>query len=221
MSVTLPFADRTQAGQLLAEAVRVELAPPADALVLGLVRGGAVVAAHLAQAAGLAWDVLIVRKIGAPRQPEYALGAYAESGAYLLNEEVIERMGLAQAWRDKALRQAAQECAALHKELRGGAPPPALTGRHVILTDDGMATGLTMLAALDAARRAGASEVCVAVPVLARDGPALLREARVRFTYLACPPEFHAVGQFYSDFAPVSSSEVRELLAARQELHEP
>jgi putative phosphoribosyl transferase len=216
VSVELPFADRAQAGQLLAETVRSELAPPPDTLVLGLVRGGAVVAASLAGAAGLAWDVLIVRKIGAPRQPEYAIGAYAESGAYLLNEEVIEQMGLAQAWRDVALRQAARECAALHAELRGATPPPALSGRCVILTDDGMATGLTMLAALDAARRAGASEVCVAVPVLSRDGPALLREARVRFTYLACPPDFHAVGQFYHDFTPVSSSEVRELLAARK-----
>lgn len=217
MSALLPFADRAQAGQLLAPAVVAELAPPAEALVLGLVRGGAVVAAHLAQAAGLAWDVLIVRKIGAPRQPEYALGAYAESGAYLLNEDVIEHMGLAQTWRDQALRQAAQECSALHTELRGTAPPPVLSGRWVILTDDGMATGLTMLAAVDAARRAGASEVCVAVPVLARDGPALLREAQARFTYLACPPDFHAVGQFYDDFTPVSSSEVRELLAARKQ----
>lgn len=215
MSIKLPLADRAQAGQLIADAVRTELAPPADALVLGLVRGGAVVAAHLAKAAGLAWDVLIVRKIGAPRQPEYALGAYAESGAYLLNEDVIEHMGLAQSWRDGALRHAAQECAALHTELRGAAPPPALHGRYVILTDDGMATGLTMLVAVDAARRAGASDVCVAVPVLARDGPALLREALVRFVYLACPPDFHAVGQFYQEFMPVSSSQVRELLAAR------
>jgi putative phosphoribosyl transferase len=217
MNVKLPFADRAVAGQMLAEAVRAELSPPADALVLGLVRGGAIVAAHLAETAGLAWDVMIVRKIGAPRQPEYALGAFAESGAYLLNEDVIEHMGLAQAWRDRALRQAAQECSALHAELRGNAPPPALSGRYVILTDDGMATGLTMLAALSAARRAGAAEVCVAVPVLARDGPALLREARAKCAYLACPPDFHAVGQFYSDFTPVSSSQVRELLAARQQ----
>lgn len=215
MSPLLPFANRAQAGQLLAEALRAELAPPNDALVLGLVRGGAIVAAHLAEAVGLAWDIMIVRKIGAPRQPEYALGAYAESGAYLLNEEMIEHMGLSQAWRDQALRQAAQECTALNTELRGSMPPPKLTGRYVILTDDGMATGLTMLVALDAARRAGASDVCVAVPVLARDGPALLREAQVRFTYLACPPEFHAVGQYYSDFMPVSSSQVHDLLAAR------
>jgi putative phosphoribosyl transferase len=211
----LPFADREQAGQLLGAVVTNELHLTEDALVLGLVRGGAVVAAHLARTAGLAWDVLIIRKIGAPRQPEYALGAYAESGGYTLNSDVIERMGLSQQWCDEALRHAAQECAALHAELRGSGARPELAGRCVVLTDDGMATGLTMLAAIDAVKRAHASAVCVAVPVLARDGPALLRQAEVHWAYLACPVEFQAVGQFYRDFHPVSTAEVRQLLEQR------
>jgi putative phosphoribosyl transferase len=215
VTIHLPFADRAEAGKLLGAAVREKLEPQGGALVLGLVRGGAAVACKLAEAAGLRWDVLIVRKIGAPHQPEYALGAYAESGGYMLNEDVIHDMRLPQEWREQALRRAAEECHALHDELRGGAEPPALQGRQLILTDDGMATGLTMLTAIDAARRAGAEEVCVAVPVLARDGPALLREAGVRFTYLACPADFHAVGQFYRDFHAVSSLEVQEMLASR------
>lgn len=212
----LPFADRAQAGMLLGAAVKTQLTPPPDTLVLGLVRGGALVAAHMAQAAGLSWDVMLVRKIGAPRQPEYAIGAYVESGEYLLNEDAIEHMGLSQQWRDAALRHAADECAALHSELRGAAAKPDLAGRCVILTDDGMATGLTMCTAVEGARHARAAEVCVAVPVLARDGPALLRQAGVRFSYLACPPDFQAVGQFYRDFHPVSSDEVRSLLAGRE-----
>ncbi len=215
MNASLPFADRAEAGRLLGAAIKLELSPPPDALILGLVRGGAVVAAELALAVGMEWDVMIVRKVGAPRQPEYALGAYAESGGYLLNEEVIERLGLTQQWRDAALQHAAQECAALHAELRQSAAPPMLAGRSVVLTDDGMATGLTMFAAIDAAKRAHAAEVCVAIPVLARDCPALLRQAGVRFTYLACPADFQAVGQYYRDFHPVSSAEVRDLLAGR------
>jgi putative phosphoribosyl transferase len=215
MSAGLPFPDRVQAGRVLGEALRSQLTPPDDALILGLVRGGAVIAAQAAQSANLAWDILIVRKIGAPHQPEYALGAYVESGGHLLNEDVIRGMGLSQQWSDEALRRAARECAALHEELRAGAPPPELAGRFVILTDDGMATGLTMLAAIAAVQHAGASETCAAVPVLAREGPALLREAGVRCAYLAIPPDFRAVGQYYTNFQPVSSSEVRALLAAR------
>lgn len=212
----LPFANRKQAGSLLGDLIRNELPSPHEALILGLVRGGAVVAAAASDVAQIDWDILIVRKIGAPRQPEYAVGAYAESGTYILNEPELQHLGVSHAWRDNALRRAAQECASLNKELRCGSAAPRLSGRCVVLTDDGLATGLTMLTAIEAAKRTGASRVYVAIPVIAPTGRTVLSAAEVNVIFLACPPEFQAVGQFYKDFHPITSDEVRGLLATRQ-----
>lgn len=215
MTGPVVFADRREAGRRLGLLARERLAPPPHALALGLVRGGAVTACHLASAAGLQWDILIVRKIGAPHQPEYAAGAYAEGGAYFLNDEAVQYLNLSQAWINRAVQRAAEECRELQRELRGSEDAPDLRGRDIILTDDGMATGLTMHAAIETSRRAGAASVSVAIPVLARDALLMLEDARVPHCYISCPPSFHAVGQFYVDFSPVTSDEVRELLDSR------
>lgn len=217
MTTLLPFANRAEAGRLLGEKLAAETKLTPDTLVLGLVRGGATVAAQLAQVIGLSWDVLIVRKIGAPGQPEYAAGAYAESGALMINEYARRSMHIDDAFYELGALRAKVECKRLHRDLRGDAARPELAGRELILTDDGMATGLSMQAAITAAQSAEAKRVIVAVPVLAPDALAWLKRHDVEHCFLACPPGFHAVGQYYVDFAPVSGAQVRELLMARQQ----
>jgi putative phosphoribosyl transferase len=217
MTTRLPFANRAEAGRLLGEKLVAEMELSSDTLVLGLVRGGAVLAEQLAQVAGLAWDVLIVRKIGAPGQQEYAAGAYAESGALMINEYARRSMHIDDTFYELGALRAEEECKRLHRDLRGDADQPDLGGKELILTDDGMATGLSMQAAITAAQSAEAKRVIVAVPVLAPDALAWLKRHDMEHCFLACPPGFHAVGQYYADFTPVSGAQVRELLIARQQ----
>ena len=215
MTVQLPFANRREAGQSLGRLLKLEHAPGSGALILGLVRGGAVIANHAAEVAGCPWDVMIVRKIGAPHQQEYAVGAYTESGEVIANRQVLREMHLDDDWLELQRFKAAGECERLQRDLRGAQRPPSLTGREVFLCDDGMATGLTMFAAVDAALKAGASRVVVAVPVLPPEALRRLQRMKVECCYLACPGDFRAVGQYYRDFTPVASHAVRSLLATR------
>lgn len=217
MNKDLPFEDRKEAGVRLGRML-AEMETCHGALVLGLVRGGAEIAYHMASAAGLEWDIMVVRKIGAPQQPEYAIGAYAETGSYMLNQDAASRLGLPQDWFNHAFSKAQQECTKLQHELRGDESPLDCRGRKVILTDDGVATGMTMRAAIEAAQHSGALSVMVAVPVLAVEARAMLQETGVELHYLACPANFHAVGQFYRDFSPVTSECVQMLLRARRRL---
>jgi putative phosphoribosyl transferase len=199
MGRSRPFADRADAGRRLAAAVP---ALSGDALVVGLARGGVPVAAEVARARGALLDVLVVRKVGHPRQPEYALGAVSEDGIALppgLPDELVEPQ-LARA-REQAIA------------LRAGAPRVPLVGRSVVVVDDGVATGRSMAVALETARRAGAGEVVMAVPVAS--GPAfraLAQRCDAHAPVIVEPPEFLAVGQFYDDFAQVSDAEVTALL---------
>lgn len=215
MKTDILFSDRREAGHLLGTRLAAEFALDSGTLTLGLVRGGAVIACYLAGAAGLAWDILLVRKLGAPHQPEYAIGAFAEPGLVQVNAAVMAEMGLDAVWLAATRARAEQECAHLHRELRGDRPAPALRSRDLVLCDDGMATGLTMQAAIAAVRGAGAGRIIVAVPVLPSDAVSMLERLKVELCYLACPSSFTAVGQFYSDFSAVASQEVRQLLGNR------
>jgi putative phosphoribosyl transferase len=215
MREELVFADREDAGRKLGLKLSLDLTLSSSALVLGLVRGGAITAEAVAAELGLPWDVLIVRKIGAPQQPEYAVGAYAESGAKLLNENAVQLLGLDEVWLERASRQASAECERLHRELRGELDKPELMGREIVLTDDGMATGSSMRAAIQATRAAHAARIVVAVPVLAPEARSMLEREGVEHCYLGCPLDFHAVGQFYADFRPVGSAQVRAALMSR------
>lgn len=217
MTAQLPFHSREEAGAQLGERLRTSMAAGSDSLVLGLVRGGAVIAKYLAQSAGLPWDILIVRKIGAPHQPEYAVGAFAEPDTSLFNTEALQALRLDENWQTQAAARAARQCLILQQELRGSATLPVIAGRHIVLCDDGIATGFSMFAAIAAVRQAGAVEITIAVPVLAPDAKARFSQMDLRLVYLACPAGFHAVGQYYLDFRPVSSDEVRRLLDARQQ----
>jgi putative phosphoribosyl transferase len=200
------FRDRREAGRRLARALAPEAAP--DALVLGLARGGVVVAAEVASALRLPLDALVVRKIGHPRQPEYALGALVVHAGVLIRD----RDDLSEEELAAAIRSAGSRAAALEQRLRPGRPPIDPTGRACILVDDGLATGATMLAAVRWARAGGARRVVAAVPVGAAGTAAgLRREADA----VVCPYElrgFWAVGIWYEDFEPVPEAEILELL---------
>ncbi len=196
------FADRTDAGRRLA---RTLPRPRGEVVVLGLARGGIPVAAEIAAALDAKLDALVVRKIGHPRQPEYALGAVSEDGVVLpegLPEHmVVEQLGRA---REQAMA------------LRGERPPVNVEGVTAIIADDGLATGRSMATALESVRRRNAEHVAVAVPVAA--GPALraLEEAGVEVHHVGAvePPEFVAVGQFYEDFEQVTDEQAAALLSA-------
>lgn len=193
------FADRAEAGRRLAAAL-ARIGP--DALVLGLARGGVPVAAEVARAQGAPLDVLVVRKVGHPAQPEYALGAVSEDGVALpadLPAEMVEPQ------LERARRQAT--------ELRRGRERERLSGRAVVVVDDGLATGRSMEVALASVEEHRPARVAMAVPVAS--GPGLRRLGRRWEAHAAEvlePPDFVAVGQFYADFSQVSDEQVTRLL---------
>lgn len=202
MGVMTMFADRVDAGRQLAEACHGRVG--ADALVLGVPRGGVVVAAEVARALGLELDVVVVRKIGAPGQPEYAIGAIDEAGRVL---------GVRSGTADEAyLRDAAErgrgEIARRLAAYRGGRERPRIDGREVLLVDDGVATGSTLHAAIESVRAAGALRVVVAVPVAAPSAATALRALADDLIVIAEPMDFYAVGQFYRAFGQTSDAEV-------------
>ena len=157
------FRDRAEAGDVLAGLLG-HYAGRDDVLVLALPRGGVPVAARVARALGVPLDVFVVRKLGVPGHEELAMGAIASGGVQVVNEQVVGRLGLGEADLRRAAEYEGRELARRERSYREGRPPPDLTGRVVILVDDGLATGSTMRAAVAAARRLGPARVVVAVP---------------------------------------------------------
>ncbi|MGW0162390.1 phosphoribosyltransferase [Mycobacterium sp. NPDC003323] len=206
-----PFLNRRDAGRILAE--RLAVPGGADStLVLGLARGGVPVAWEIATALGVAFDAFLVRKLGVPQWPELAMGALTTGGRVVLNDDVIDSQRISDADLKATIDRECAELARRENVYRRGAPPPDPAGQAVILVDDGIATGASMLAALRAVRSAGAARVTVAVPV----GPAHLHHIEVEADELICevtPPQFRAVGQAYADFSQTTDEEVCELLA--------
>jgi len=207
------FANRVQAGTELAAAVATHhLATPL--VVLGLPRGGVPVAAQVAHRLRAPLDVLVVRKVGMPGQPELAAGAIASGGVIVRNASLP-----ADAVSDvEFARLARRELAELERRertYRAGLPPLVLRDVNVVLVDDGLATGATMLAAVEAARRGGAQRVMVAVPVASSEAAARMRTAADAAVILLVPPSLGAIGEFYDDFAQLTDGEVLRLL------HEP
>jgi predicted phosphoribosyltransferase len=204
------FEDRAQAGRELADAVAARK-PGAPLLVLGLPRGGVPVAFEVARRLAAPLDVLTVRKIGLPGQPELAIGAIATGGAQvrsdMLGQDLVSD--------EEFARLAAREMSELHrreKVYRAGRPPLRLRDVHAILVDDGLATGSTMLAAIQCARHGGALRVTVAVPVASREAAELVRAAADEVVILLTPPWLGAIGAFYDDFAQLTDDEVIRLL---------
>lgn len=201
------FGDRAEAGRLLAEALRGKVGP--GAVVLGVPRGGVVVAAEVARALGLPLDVLVVRKIGAPGNPEYAVGAVDEEGHVVGGTSGVA----SDAYLQEAAREGREEIARRLRVYRQGRGSLEVSGKEVVLVDDGIATGMTLLSAVDSLRRRGASRILVAAPVAAADAAALLRGKADELVTLEVPPDFYAVGQFYREFGQTTDAEVISLLA--------
>lgn len=209
------FRDRREAGRLLARALAgAGLERP---VVLGIPRGGLVVAAEVAQALGAPLDAFGAAKVGAPFNRELALAAVAPGGILVLNEELEGRLGLSEAELREAAREKERELAERLARLRRGRAPVPLRGRAVILVDDGVATGLTVAAAVRALRREEPSRLVLAVPVASREAVRLLAPLVDDLVCLLAPRGFRAVGQYYRDFAQVSDEEAAALLDASGE----
>jgi predicted phosphoribosyltransferase len=210
------FRDRVDAGARLGAYLRSRMTERgSDVVVLGIPRGGVVVAAPVAAALEAALDVTVPRKLGAPGNPELAIGALAVADGediVVLNERTIESLRVPREHIDRTVEEERAEIARRVREYRGARPAPSLRGRSVVIVDDGVATGLTAQAAAAAVSRQGPRRVTVAVPVAP---PAALREFAARGVVLEAvetPTPFLAVGRFYESFQPVEDDEVRALL---------
>jgi putative phosphoribosyl transferase len=207
----MSFADRRDAGRRLAAvAGRLGAERP---VVVAVPRGGVPVAVEVARALDAPLDVLAVRKLGAPDQPEYGVGAVAEGGIAVLDGAAARATGLVGDKLDEALERESRELERRVAVYRAGRAPVAVDGRTVIVVDDGLATGLSDLAAVRALRARGAARVVVAVPVASAGGAAEVRREADELLCVAIPPDFRAVGLWYADFAPVTDGEVVALLA--------
>jgi len=200
------FRDRVEAGERLAQALMPWRGE--SVVVLGLPRGGVPVAAEIAHALGAPLDVLVVRKLGLPAQPELAMGAIGEGGVRVLNQTVVRTTGVSEA--DLARVEAVEraELARQAGRFRDDRPPVVLAGRTALIVDDGIATGATALVACQVARALGATRVVMAAPVAA---PSSVRDVRAVADDVVCletPTEFTAVGQWYDDFRPTTDDDV-------------
>lgn len=212
MLETKGYQDRTDAGQQLARALR-EYAGQDDPIVLGLPRGGVPVAFEVAQALGAELDILVVRKLGMPGHEEYAMGAIGSGGVCVLQAGVPGLMGVTQAQVDRTMARELAELARRELRYRGDRPPPRLAGRCVILVDDGIATGASMLAAVQVVRQHPVARLVVAAPVGAPETVRRLEQEADAVICPLAPPRFHAVGQYYRVFGQTEDEEVQNLLA--------
>jgi predicted phosphoribosyltransferase len=211
------YQDRRDAGRVLAQAVIDARLPDLnDAVVLGLARGGVPVAFEVALACGLPLDVMIVRKIGAPGNREYAMGAVASGGEVVFNFDVVRGFRVSEEKLRLAIEEQEKEIERLESLYRAGRPPMDFGEGGVILVDDGLATGASMRAAVRAVRLR-AKRVTVAVPVAARSTCLELSKEVDQMVCASTPDPLEAVSLFYRDFGPTSDEEVQSLLAqARQ-----
>ena len=205
------FEDREEAGRALSASLGAWRARP-DALVLGLPRGGVPVAFEVADALGLPLDVLVVRKLGLPGQPELAMGAIAGGGALVVNEEVLRYLPPDGDAFETVRAREQRELERREREYRGDRPPLDVRGRSVILVDDGLATGATMEAAVRSLQSLGARRIVVAVPVASVEARERIAAVADEVVCLATPEFFSAVGQWYRDFGQTSDTEVTGLL---------
>jgi predicted phosphoribosyltransferase len=193
------YRDRRQGGRALAEQL-AGYAGRTDVTVLALPRGGVPVGFEVAEALHAPLDVFIVRKLGVPGHEEYAMGAIASGGVRVLNDNVVRVLGIEANEVEAVTRSEQQELARRERLYRGDEPPPAARGRTVILVDDGLATGSTMLAAVKALRKQEPARIVVAVPTAAADTCEDLRQEADEVVCAATPEPFRAVGLWYEDF---------------------
>jgi putative phosphoribosyl transferase len=207
------FRDRREAGQLLAEELDF-LKDKEDVVVLGIPRGGVVVAYEVAQAIGAPLDVYITRKIGAPHNPELAIGAVASDGRTVLDHDLVRQLGVPKDYIEEETERQRREIERRAREYRGDRPPLDLAGKTVVVVDDGVATGATTMATLRALQKQEPKELILAIPVGPLDTVRQLGEEADRVICLSTPRLFWAVGAFYAVFDQTQDEEVKRLLGA-------
>lgn len=206
-----PFKDRQDAGIKLAKALSA-YEKVDNTLVIALPRGGVVVGAEIAKKLHLPLDICCPRKIGAPFNPEYAIGAVTETGEKILSESAIKQLGISESYVREAVEKERQEAQHRLSRYRKNRPPRQLAGKRVILVDDGLATGSTMSAALKTAKAEKAAELIIAIPVAPQDTLQRLEKEEAHIVCLLVPSHFFAVGQFYERFDQTTDEEVIRLL---------
>jgi len=206
------FRHRAHAGKLLAHALHAYERDP-RAIVLALPRGGVPVGFAIARDLDLALDVLMVRKLGLPGQEEFAMGAVGSGGVRVLQAGIVDACGIASEALELLCQDALRDIAARERQFRGARPPPRLRDCHVILADDGLATGSTMRAAIDMVRQQEPARVIAAVPVGPPESCAALAGEVDELVCLLRPPHFYAVSHWYRRFDQTTDDEVQDLLA--------
>lgn len=205
------FKNRIEAGQKLASKLE-SFRGKKDVLILGLPRGGVVTANVIAKALDLPLDVISPKKIGAPMNPEYAIGAITEDGEGTFNEKEISRLHIPKEYLEITIQEAKKEALKRQNLFRLGKPPLDVTKKTVIIIDDGMATGLTMIASVLSIRKKGASKIVVATPVASLESIHKIKEIADEVICLETPLLFYAVGQFYEEFEQTSTENVIDIL---------
>jgi predicted phosphoribosyltransferase len=215
-----PFINRREAGVELAGRLE-RYRDRDDVVVLGLPRGGVPVAYEVARALKAPLDVFLVRKLGVPRHRELAMGAIASGGVRVLNDEVVGWYGVPKAVIDAVAREELAELERRERAYRDGRPLIDVRNRTVLLIDDGLATGSSMKAAVEAVRALGPARIVVAVPVGAPETCSALGHVADETVCARTPDPFSAVGLWYEDFSQTTDEEVRELLSATQPAEKP
>ncbi|MDG6901144.1 MAG: phosphoribosyltransferase [Nitrososphaerota archaeon] len=204
------FRNRVEAGKRLGEALKSYRGK--DAVVLGIPRGGVVVASEVADALRAPLDIVVTRKIEAPGEPEFALGAVTQEGDVIMDRQAAESLGASSDYLDDQIRKKRKEVDDRMEALRGDKPYPRLEGKVVLIVDDGIATGSSVSAAVMSVKKRRAKEIVVAVPVAPKDAIETLAEDGTKVVCLQTPGPFLAIGEFYGDFGQVEDIEVKRIL---------
>ena len=208
------FRNRVEAGKRLGDALK-DL-KGSDLIVLGIPRGGVVVANEVAKALGAPLDVIVTRKISPPGEPEYALGAVTQEGEVILDRQAAETLGVDGDYLDSEIARKREEVRERTLKFRGDRPFPSLAGKVVVVVDDGIATGSSVEAAVMSIKKRKPKEVVIAVPVAPSDAIEALADGGDHVVCLETPRFFFAIGEFYRDFEQVSDEKVRGILDAHR-----